>query len=529
VSNEQPSVFFSPGMALLLRLSGPKRFWLLSAPLLISIFALTAQCLAIVNGTSSQTGEVGKLTDIGIAQVLLVASTGILVWAYLVMSFFRCNAAERALIDNVMELAAEGDLTGKTGIARSDSLGKFNVGMDRLVDRLSGMVADIRWLAVTLTDTGSKLVEGTDDLSKRAQTQGEHLSHTTSHVKKVSDTVAKNAQASQEISLMTDSLHKEASGAGSKMDSVVKSLVPLQNTSERMSEIVGTIDGIAFQTNLLALNAAVEAARAGEQGRGFAVVASEVRRLAARSQSAAAEVRQLITESSELLATTVTEIRQVNELMESLVSGIKEIAMNVAVVADGSARQSSALEVLVHSVGDLDTLTNENSALVSKSAMYSERLIDQASKLGMEVRSFTLRQGTADEARHMVVDALTHLQNSGLQAGMQSIQAGGSAFQKKDLYLFSFDRQGVYRVHGLTDELVGKTVHDIPGMDGDYLLEEAWRVCDLEGGGWINYEIEDLQTGALRTKSSYVQAIDANHLMGCGCYINESTLIEQLL
>jgi methyl-accepting chemotaxis protein len=528
VASESSSVFFSPGMALLLRLSGPRRFWLLSAPLLISIVTLATQCLASIHSASPQAGEVDMLSYVGTAQVLFVACTGIVVWAYLVMCFFRCNSVERALIDNVMQMAAEGDLTGKTGLARSDSLGKFDVGMDRLVDRLSGMVADIRWLAVTLTDTGSKLVDGTEELSKRAQTQGEHLSHTTSHVKRVSDTVAKNAQASQEISLMTDSLHKEASGAGTKMDSVVQSLVPLQNTSARMSEIVGTIDGIAFQTNLLALNAAVEAARAGEQGRGFAVVASEVRRLAARSQSAAAEVRQLITESSELLATTVTEIRQVNDLMESLVSGIKEIAMNVSVVADGSARQSSALEVLVHSVGDLDTLTSENSVLVSKSAIYSERLINQASKLGMEVRSFNLRQGTADEARHMVLDALTHVQSSGFHAGMKAIQAGGTAFRKKDLYLFAFDRQGVYRLYGLTDKFVGKAVHDVPGIDGDNLLAEAWRVCDLEGGGWINYEIEDLQTGALKTKSSYIQAMDENHLIGCGCYINESSLIEHL-
>lgn len=529
MSNRVPSVLFSPGIALLVRISGPIRFWFLASPLLIAIVGLTFLCLASIDGFALRSTELDLVGYSGIAKVLFVGSAGIAVWLYLVMSFFRCNEVERELIDNVMTLAAGGNLTGTTVLNRNDSLGRFDQGLELLVDRISGMVADIRWLAVALTDTGSKLVKGAEELSKRAQSQGEHLSHTTSQVRKVSDTVAKNAQASQEISMMTESLHKEASGASSKMESVVRILAPLQSASDRMSEIVGTIDGIAFQTNILALNAAVEAARAGEQGRGFAVVASEVRRLAARSQSAAAEVRQLITASSELISTTVTEVQCVNELMESLVSGIKEITLNVAVVADGSARQSSALEILVHSVGDLDTLANENSVLVSNSAIYSDRLIDQAAKLGMSVRNFTLRQGTADEARHIVIDALTFIQGSGLQAGLRALQTEEKLFQKKDLYVFVFDRQGVYRAFGIDSEMVGKTVYDIKGLNGGYVLAESWRICDAEGGGWLNYAIANPRTGELRNKSSFVRAIDENHLLGCGCYINQSDLIEELV
>jgi len=121
------------------------------------------------------------------------------------------------------------------------------------------------------------------------------------------------------------------------MHGAMQSMGPLEVTSKRMSEIIGVIDGIAFQTNLLALNAAVEAARAGEQGRGFAVVAAEVRNLAKRSQGAAAEIRGLIAESSTRVGETVGSIKQINDTMESLISGIGEIAMNVNVMAEGSA------------------------------------------------------------------------------------------------------------------------------------------------------------------------------------------------
>jgi hypothetical protein len=357
-------------------------------------------------------------------------------------------------------------------------------------------------------------------LSERAQAQGEHLRMTSSHVKRVSETVARNASASQEISMMTDSLHKEAGTAGTLMQQAVESMGPLQAVSGRMSDIIGVIDGIAFQTNLLALNAAVEAARAGEQGRGFAVVASEVRNLAKRSQTAAAEIRILIAESSSRVTTTVSGIREVNIIMESLISGIGEISMNVNVMAEGSAAQSAALEEVVSAVGDLDVLTQENTGLVARSTENSDRMITQASALEISVGDIQLRQGTADQARQLVFDAMVHVQGVGLERAAADFQDPEGPFIDKDLYVFVLDRAGHYVVHGAMPHKDGTNLAEIDGLDADKLVADAWEACDEHRGGWVTYAITHPLTGDVQGKSSYVMPLDDERLLGCGCYLN---------
>jgi hypothetical protein len=287
-----------------------------------------------------------------------------------------------------------------------------------------------------------------------------------------------------------------------------------------MSEIIGTIDGIAFQTNLLALNAAVEAARAGEQGRGFAVVASEVRNLAKRSQTAAAEIRILIAESSTRVTTTVSGIKEVSTMMESLVSGIAEISMNVNVMAEGSAAQSAALEEVVHAVGDLDVLTQENTGLVARSAENSDRMIAQASALEISVGDIQLRQGTADQARQLVFDAMVHVQNVGFDQAAGDFQNPDGPFIDKDLYVFVFDRAGYYIVHGAAPHKDGTNLGEIAGLDADKLVSDAWTACDEERGGWVTYSITNPLTGEVQGKSSYVMPLDEDRLLGCGCYLN---------
>jgi methyl-accepting chemotaxis protein len=450
---------------------------------------------------------------------LVIAVLGLLLWWYLLMSFFKSSQIDRAHTDAAIELAAAGDLTGSaaSGIG---TLGNFGRNLDAMMTKMSSIVANIRTAAVLLGDTGKKLVEDTRSLSERAQAQGEHLRQTSTHVKRVSETVARNASASQEISMMTDSLHKEAGSAGTLMQQAVQSMGPLQATSGRMSEIIGTIDGIAFQTNLLALNAAVEAARAGEQGRGFAVVAAEVRNLAKRSQTAAAEIRGLIAESSDRVSATVHGIREVNVMMESLVSGIAEISMNVNVMAEGSAAQSSALEEVVSAVGDLDVLTQENTGLVARSAANSDRMISQASALEISVGDMRLRQGTADQARQLVFDAMVHIQTLGLEQAAADFQNRDGTFIDKDLYVFVIDRDGYYVVHGAMPDKDGTPLNEIEGLDADKLVADAWSVCDEEQGGWVSYSITNPLTGEIQAKSSYVMPLDANRLLGCGCYLN---------
>jgi methyl-accepting chemotaxis protein len=520
------SGFFTPGLVLMAKLSGRNKFWVIAVPLLLAVLVLTLLHLGSLNAqlptdisASALAARQGML-NLEFWMTLTIAAVAVGLWVYLVLSFFKSNQTDREQIDSVMLQATTGDLTGTAGIQGIDSMGNFGKQFELVTKRMSEMVANIRSAAVQLGDTGKKLVDDTRALADRAQAQGENLTQTAEHVRRVSETVSRNAEASQEISLMTDMLHKEASGAGEQMKLTVNGLGPLQATSGRMNEIVGTIDAIAFQTNLLALNAAVEAARAGEQGRGFAVVAAEVRRLAKSSQTAAGEVRGLIRESSERIGTTVAQIEQINKVMESLVAGIGEIATNVNVMAEGSAGQSSALQDVVHAVGDLDVLTQENAALVVRASANSDAMTIQASDLEISVSHIQLRQGSADEARQMVFDALVEIGKLGLREAIALFHDTRGRFNWKDLYVFIIDRQGAYVACGADHTRVGVKLGDLLGEVGDKLTADAWDVCEKESGGWVTYSISNPLTGEVQTKLSYVVPIDQDRLIGCGCYVN---------
>jgi hypothetical protein len=291
----------------------------------------------------------------------------------------------------------------------------------------------------------------------------------------------------------------------------------LQETSNRMSEIIGVIDSIAFQTNLLALNAAVEAARAGEQGRGFAVVAAEVRSLARRSQQASSEVRALIAESSQRVSTTVGDINSVNVLMESLVTGIREVAGSIESIAEVSARQSSALQSVVQAVGDLDKVTNENSGLVERTSHRSKRLTERSRQLQEAVSHIRLREGTADEALILVTKAAEHFARVGMDMASRAFMDRQGEFLDRDLYIFGLDRAGIYQIMGADKAKVGTHVSQAPGVDAEQLITDVWLRAE-QGGGWVEYNIVNPVTGNVRGKASYVIPVSDDLVLGCGAY-----------
>jgi methyl-accepting chemotaxis protein len=449
--------------------------------------------------------------------LITVACIGILGVLYLMLGLLVATVTSIGILHKALKEGALGNLATKVDMPGSDELAEISQELEKMLEVLSALVADVRSASAMVTHTGGQLVEDGHLLSQRTQSQAVSLEEAATNVGTVSDTVARNSESAQEVRLMTKSLHLEAESATTLMATTVGGMGELQSTSNRMTEIIGTIDGIAFQTNLLALNAAVEAARAGEQGKGFAVVAAEVRGLAKRSQIAAHEVRALIVDSASRVGNTVTAIEAVNKLMGSLVTGIREIAQNVDTMAEGSVKQSIALAEVVQAVGDLDKVTIENSGLVDRTSHRSSRLMQRSRQLEEAVTYIKLRQGTTDEAMELATVALKLLNRVGFDAACKAFHDKAGRYIDRDLYIFAFDRNGVYRVMGSDAKKVGASLFDMPGLDAQQLLDDAWERCS-KGGGWVEYTIAAPDNGDITGKSSYVLAFGDNLVVGCGAY-----------
>jgi len=310
-----------------------------------------------------------------------------------------------------------------------------------------------------------------------------------------------------------------AESGASAMEGAIGSVEVIQRSAQQMNEIIGVIDSLAFQTNILALNAAVEAARAGEAGRGFAVVASEVRSLAQRSAGSAKEIRELIGASSAQVGQGVDLIRSAGAHMNDVVEGVRRVASRMSEISLSSAEQSTALAEISAAVRQLDEITQHNASMVETAARQATELQEQASTLAQSVSVFQLPQGTADEALAFVERAMSHRRAvPSREAFLRDLTAPEQGFFERDMYVFALDRHGAYLAFGGNPAKVGTRVQDIPGVDGQGLLDAIASQAQ-QGAGWVQYDITNPATGKVQTKMSYVCQIDDLYV-GCGVYKN---------
>jgi methyl-accepting chemotaxis protein len=255
---------------------------------------------------------------------------------------------------------------------------------------LSSMIGEVREASFMIQSASNEIAQGNADLSSRTEEQASSLEETASSMEELTGTVKLNAENANRASSLASKATNVAADGGQLIEQVVSTMSSINESAQKISDIIGVIDGIAFQTNILALNAAVEAARAGEQGRGFAVVASEVRTLAQRSATAAKDIKALISDSVSRIDSGNQLVNQSGKTMSDIVESIKRVNDLMAEIAAASAEQASGIDEVSKAVTQMDDVTQQNAALVEEAAASAESLTSQATQLTANVSRFKI-------------------------------------------------------------------------------------------------------------------------------------------
>jgi methyl-accepting chemotaxis protein len=283
---------------------------------------------------------------------------------------------------------ADGDLAVNISVQGRDEAAELLRSLQQMARQLAGMVESVREASESIAVASEQITRGNMDLSSRTERQAASLQQTSASIDGLSEMVGQtsgNASTAHQLAQRTAGV---AQDGGTAMQKVEQTMGRISDSSRRIADIIGVIDGIAFQTNILALNAAVEAARAGEQGRGFAVVAGEVRALAQRVSTAASEVRGLIGESVERVEDGAQLVKRMGATMQDLVGSVDKVRGLIGEISGASVSQSSSIAQVNVAVRDIDNTTQQNAALVEEVAAAAQSLSAQTQRLTGLVRRF---------------------------------------------------------------------------------------------------------------------------------------------
>jgi len=340
--------------------------------------------------------------------LVTMASTASLV-VVLLAGLLYLRRRTSGILGNVGRMAsgiAAGKLDQSIDLGVAGEEGDLLRTMNTMQLQLADMVGAIRGGADSVATASAQIAQGNQDLSQRTEQQASALQEAAATMDQLGATVRNNADSAKQANQLARGASAVAAQGGEVMGKVVTTMQGISDSSRKIGDIIGVIDGIAFQTNILALNAAVEAARAGEQGRGFAVVASEVRSLAQRSAEAAKEIKTLIGRSVEQVEQGTVLVDQAGKTMGEIVGSIKRVSDIVAEISSASQEQSSGISQVGDAVGQMDHVTQQNAALVEESAAAAESLKGQAQQLVQAVAVFKL-SGQANDVATPAANAST--------------------------------------------------------------------------------------------------------------------------
>ncbi|GAD21192.1 methyl-accepting chemotaxis protein [Acidovorax sp. MR-S7] len=296
-------------------------------------------------------------------------------------------------LTQAITLVAHGDLTQSFRTTRRDEIGALVQEVEGMRQRYVQMLQQVRTAVDSIDTASAEIASGNQDLSARTEATASSLAQTAQSMDQFTATVRQSADAARQANQLAASAAEVAARGGQVVGEVVTTMGDINQSSRKIADIIGVIDGIAFQTNILALNAAVEAARAGEQGRGFAVVAGEVRSLAGRSAEAAREIKQLIQASVQKVESGARLVQDAGSTMGEIVGSVQRVGDIIGEITVAADEQAGSIGQVNQAVGQLDQMTQQNAALVEQSAAAAHSLREQASRLAGAVQVFKLGPG----------------------------------------------------------------------------------------------------------------------------------------
>ncbi|MFC5499205.1 methyl-accepting chemotaxis protein [Caenimonas terrae] len=362
----------------------------------VGMSAIAAYSLhALGDATAAAAVDRQLVTAVFILLIAVVTGLAIFVRLLVRQAMLRPIRAAATLVGRV----ALGDLTGAAGVVAHGETQRLLEALEAMVHDLRSLVGEVAGSARTVADTSDQIAHGNLDLSQRTEEQASTLAQTASSMEQLTATVAHNAQSARQASQLAEGASEVARKGGAVVGQVVATMTGISDSSRRIADIIGVIDGIAFQTNILALNAAVEAARAGDQGRGFAVVAAEVRSLAQRSATAAKEIKTLIVDSADKVDVGTRLVTAAGQTMQEIVSSVTQVTDLIGEIAAASNEQSSGIRQINTAVAQMDQMVQQNATLVEEATAATESMREQAAALLRMVSRFKLGEAAAPGRR----------------------------------------------------------------------------------------------------------------------------------